>query len=307
MYKKIMLIACLFSYTGNVNSINPKNDEFNIEDEFIDVAKHFDFKWNIKYYNSSAVFNLFQCSYNNRLPTYTFDENLQKRFFDEHWTASEATYSNVYDDIVPSYHFKKQFKDDFIVITNTAHDLEENASESKQRESGNLSLEKIIGSVLSDANFKGKKTDIFIPLAESRKYQILMKSFERAHYTLLHIHKTEKNMINVNLYDSKGKSSSYYNLDHILKIFKKFHKENYYNDFTIYYLGQQGMMNNSDCGHYVINYIDTFVNSGKLPYQLSSSVIRSDIEERPVVKNDNVKGGDVKEESDEEMLYFDDF
>ena len=55
------------------------------------------------------------------------------------------------------------------------------------------------------------------------------------------------------------------------------------------------MMNNSDCGHYVINYIDTFVNSGKLPYQLSSSVIRSDIEERPVVKNDNVKGGDVKE------------
>lgn len=250
------------------------------EDGFQLVGKDFDFAWNVINSPISSLWTSFQCAKNFRLSAQQFDQGLETRFFnDETWRSSVAHYKNSYGQQVPIYHYIKKHTGDYIVVANTSHDLPESSSAIEKVGLGNLALKDAIMAILKDTIFTENNTHIFIPVAESRIYNSALGSHNRAHYVLLYINKL-KTIINVNYYDSK--SITNYNIDPLLKIFKELHEKYSYSGFNHYYLGHQGFLNNDDCGHYVMNYIEAFIQQGKLPHQLGANQINDAVKNTPV-------------------------
>jgi len=107
----------------------------------------------------------------------------------------------------------------------------------------------VIAQVAQDFE-KEEKVTLLIPLAQSRNY--LNGNLARAHWTLLRLEKTGDSW-QADHYDSKGALSAAYDLSHL---------NNFLPTGTTlkkHYLAHQGLLNNSDCGFYVLSMMRALV------------------------------------------------
>jgi len=133
------------------------------------------------------------------------------------------------------------------IISYTANDLSDKSNDIITDQTTNLTrtLETIKNEISGS-----KKCTVFVPIGQSQ--ECLGGFLKRAHFTLLELEIENRKLTKAKHIDSKGLESAHYSLSNIEGSLKMA-----FSDITLeaYYTGEQGILNNVDCGRHVIKRI----------------------------------------------------